>query len=341
MDNSSSVQPAIAAQDIVVPVAAVPRVGPSRESWLTPRGVVGTIILVVLALVPLYSQLAHQPFYLALFGRVVIYAVAAVSLNLLVGYCGLVSFGHALFFGLGAYAVGILAHYDVDNGWIQLAATIVVCGVVGLLSGLVVLRTTGIAFIMITLAFAQMFYFLAVSLNEFGGDDGSPVLSGSNFGFFKLDNAVQLYYVSFVVLLAVLFGMRRLIESRFGMVIRGTQANERRMKASGFSTLPYKLTAYVIAAIVCGVAGMLIANLTSYISPSYMAWTTSGEMVVMVVLGGLGTLMGPVAGAVALLIIEEVLKSQTEHWMLVLGFLIVVVVMVSRRGIFGNLRGRV
>lgn len=306
---------------------------------ISPRSVATVLILLFLGCVPLYAQLANEPFFLGLFGRVLVYAIAAVSLNLLLGYGGLVSFGHALFFGLGAYAVGILSHHGIDNGWLHLAAAIGVCAVIGVLSGYVVLRTTGIAFIMITLAFAQMFYFLAVSLNEYGGDDGMSLFQGSNFGVLKLDDPLSLYYVSFAVLLATLFGMHKLIGSRFGMVIRGTQANERRMKAMGFSTLRYKLTAYVLAAVVCGIAGVLIANLTLYTSPSTMAWTTSGELVVMVVLGGLGTLMGPVAGAVAFLILEEVLKGQTEHWMLYLGLIIVVIVMVSRRGIFGNLPG--
>ena len=306
---------------------------------MSPRSVATVLILLFLGCVPIYAQLANEPFFLGLFGRVLVYAIAAVSLNLLLGYGGLVSFGHALFFGLGAYAVGILAHHGIDNGWLHLVAAIGVCAAIGLLSGYVVLRTTGIAFIMITLAFAQMFYFLAVSLNEYGGDDGMSLFQGSNFGVFKLDDPLSLYYVSFAILLAVLFGMHKLIGSRFGMVIRGTQANERRMKAMGFSTLRYKLMAYVLAAVVCGIAGVLIANLTLYTSPSYMAWTTSGELVVMVVLGGLGTIMGPVAGAVAFLILEEVLKGQTEHWMLYLGLIIVVIVMVSRRGIFGNLPG--
>ena len=306
---------------------------------MTPRTIATVLILLLLGCVPIYAQIAGEPFYLALFGRVLVYAIAAVSLNLLLGYGGLVSFGHALFLGLGAYSVGILSHHGIDNGWLHLLAAVVVCAVVGLISGAVVLRTTGIAFIMITLAFAQMFYFLTVSLNEYGGDDGMSIFQGSNFGILKLDDPLTLYYTSFVLLLVLLFGMHKLIGARFGMVIRGTQTNERRMKAMGFSVLPYKLTAYVLSAIVCGLAGVLIANLTLYISPSYLAWTTSGELVVMVVLGGLGTLMGPVAGAVAFLLMEEVLKAWTEHWMLVLGLIIVVIVMVSRRGIIGNLRG--
>jgi branched-chain amino acid transport system permease protein len=301
--------------------------------------VVTVLILLFLGAVPIYANLTAEPFYLTLFARVVIYAIAAVSLNLLVGYGGMVSFGHALFLGLGAYAVGILSFYGIDNGWIQLGAVIALCAVVGVLSGYVVLRTTGIAFIMITLAFAQMFYFLAVSLNQFGGDDGMSLMQGSNFGFMHLDDPLTLYYTAFAVLLAVLYGMRRLIHSRFGMVVRGTHTNERRMKALGFPTLPYKLSAYTLSAVVCGIAGMLIANLTLYVSPSYMAWTTSGEMVVMVVLGGMATLMGPVAGAIAYLILEEALKSFTDHWMLALGLIIVAIVMVSRRGLYGYIPG--
>ncbi|AMG44985.1 branched-chain amino acid ABC transporter permease [Achromobacter ruhlandii] len=304
---------------------------------LSPRALAAGALLLLLALVPLYAQWQGEPFLLALFGRVLVYGIAALALNLLLGYGGMVSFGHALYLGLGAYAVGVLNHYGIENGWLHLLAALGACAVVGLVSGYVVMRTSGIAFIMITLAFAQMFYFLATGLEGFGGDDGMSLFAGSDFGLFRLDTPLALYYTAFGVLLLALAALRRLVHAPFGMVLRGCQANERRMRALGFATLRYRLAAYVLSAMVCGVAGVLLANLTLYVSPSYLAWTTSGELIVMVALGGLGTVVGPVAGALAFLLLEEGLKLLTDHWMLVMGLLIVGVVLVSRRGLYGGL----
>lgn len=304
---------------------------------LSPRTLMAALTLILLALVPVYASLTGNPFLLALFGRVLVYGIAALALNLLLGYGGMVSFGHALYLGLGAYAVGILSHYGIENGWLHLAAAIAACALVGLVSGYVVMRTTGIAFIMITLAFAQMFYFLATGMEGFGGDDGMSLFSGSDFGLFRLDQPLALYYAAFGVLVLALFLMHKLVHAPFGMVLRGCQANERRMRALGFPTLRYRLMAYVLSAVLCGVAGVLLANLTMYVSPSFLAWTTSGELIVMVVFGGLGTLFGPVLGALAFLLLEEGLKLVTGHWMLIMGILIVAAVLVSRRGLYGSL----
>lgn len=304
---------------------------------LSPRTLAAALALILLALVPVYAALTGNPFLLALFGRVLVYGIAALALNLLLGYGGMVSFGHALYLGLGAYSVGVLSHYGIENGWLHLAVAIAACAVVGVISGYVAMRTTGIAFIMITLAFAQMFYFLATGLDGFGGDDGMSLFSGSDFGLFRLDQPLALYYVAFGVLVLALFLMHKLVHAPFGMALRGCQANERRMRALGFPTLRYRLMAYVLSAVLCGVAGVLLANLTMYVSPSFLAWTTSGELIVMVVFGGLGTLFGPVLGALAFLLLEEGLKLMTEHWMLIMGILIVAVVLVSRRGLYGSL----
>jgi len=319
---------------------------------LTPRSVFAVLLLVGLGLVPLISGALAQPFYVTLFTRILVFALAALGLNLILGYGALVSFGHAMYMGIGAYAVGILAHHGVTNGWAQLGAAMVVGAAVALAVGLICLRTTreggGMAFIMITLAFAQMMFFLAVSLRAYGGDDGLPISVRSDFGLFSLQDPNTLYYLSYALLLAVLLGMRRLIDARFGMVLRGCKSNERRMAALGFPTLRYKLAAYVISALVCVLAGMLLANLTRFVSPSYMAWTVSGELIVMIVLGGLGTLIGPVAGATALLLLEEVLSSLkfglpwldkliNQHWLGLIGLFIVFVVLVMKRGVYGGL----
>lgn len=303
----------------------------SISSW-----VVAFIVLLLLA-VPMYSKLASEPFALTFFSRVLVFALAAISLNLILGYGGMVSFGHALYLGLGAYAVGLLAQNGITNGWVQLAVTVVVCALVGALTGAISLRTTGIAFIMITLAFAQMFFYLFVSLKQYGGDDGLSIPARSDFGLFTLASPVALYYVALGLVLAALFFTRRLIDARFGMVLRGCSVNERRMKAMGFPPLRYKLSAYVLSSTVCGVAGLLYANLTGFASPAYMTWSLSGELIVMVVLGGMGTVFGPLVGAIVLLVSEEVLKALTDRWMMILGPLIVLVVLTARRGVYGYL----
>lgn len=299
--------------------------------------VVAAAIVVVLLLLPLYAQWAAEPFALTFGSRVLVFALAAISLNLVLGYGGMVSFGHALYLGLGAYGVGILAHHGVDSGWAQLGVTVLVCASVGVLTGLVSLRTTGIAFIMITLAFAQMFYYLFVSLKQYGGDDGLSIAARSDFGLFSLGSAVALYYAALLLVLGALLATHRMVQARFGMVLRGCRVNERRMKAMGFSTLRYKLSAYTLSSVLCGIAGLLYGNLTGFAAPAYLAWTLSGELIVIVVLGGMGTVFGPLVGALVLLISEELLKALTDHWMMILGPLIVLAALTARRGVYGYL----
>jgi branched-chain amino acid transport system permease protein len=318
---------------------------------LTLARVFAFLLLAGLGAVPLIAAAVEQPFYITLFTRILVFALAATGLNLVLGYGAMVSFGHAMYIGIGAYAVGILSFHGIGNGWVQLLAALGVGGIIALAVGSICLRTSGMAFIMITLAFAQMMFFLAVSLREYGGDDGLPLSGRSDFGLFTLDNATTLYYVAYGLLLAVLALFARLIHARFGMVLRGCKSNERRMAALGFPTLRYKLTAYVISALVCVLAGMLLANLTRFIAPSYMAWTVSGELIVMTVLGGMGTLIGPVAGATALLLVEEwlsVLKLGipwldrliNQHWLALIGLFIVAVVLVLKQGLYGFLLAR-
>ncbi|HVE48023.1 MAG TPA: branched-chain amino acid ABC transporter permease [Casimicrobiaceae bacterium] len=309
----------------------------ARAPRLQSRHVVAALLLGGLALVPVISLAIGQPFYVTLFTRIVIFALAAVGLNLILGYGALVSFGHAMYLGIGAYAVGILAHHGVTSGWAQLAVALIVGAAVAIVIGIVCLRTSGVAFIMITLAFAQMFYFLCISLKQYGGDDGLTIAQRSDFGIFSLTTNTALYYFALVLLFACVFLTARLVESRFGMVLRGCRSNERRMAALGFPTLRYKLTAYVISALVCVVAGMLLANLTKFAAPSYMSWQASGDLIVMVVLGGMATVIGPVAGAVALLLFEEVLAAWTTHWMIVLGPVIVLIVLTAKKGLYGYL----
>ena len=297
----------------------------------------GAVLLCLLALVPVYAYVCNEPFYITLFARILIFAIAATGLNLILGYGAMVSFGHALYIGIGAYAVGILTFHGVTSGWAHLFAGLAVGAIAATIVGWVCLRTTGIAFIMITLAFAQMFYFLAVSLKLYGGDDGLTIAARSDFGWLNLTNNTVFYYAIFAVLVLILLALRRIVDSRFGMVLRGCKSNERRMAALGFPTMRYKLVAYVISALICVIAGMMLANLTKFASPSFMQWQASGDVIVMIVLGGMGTLLGPIAGATGLLLLEEVLAGWTQHWMVILGPLIVVIVIVSNRGLFGML----
>ena len=296
--------------------------------------------VLLLAAMPALATLLGQPFYIDLLRRVMIFAIAAASLNLILGYGGLVSFGHAAYLGVGGYAVGILAFYGVHNGWLQWAVAIVASALVALAIGAVSVRTRGIHFIMITLAFTQMLYYLGVSVEEFGGDDGMRLKAKSRFsGLIDLDDPVAFYYLVLVLLLAVIYLVHRLVNSRFGMVLRAAKSNEARSRAIGFSPYPYQLTAFVISGALCGLAGALLANHTAYITPAFMEWTRSGEIMFMVILGGMGTVPGPALGAFALLIVEDLLAGWTQHWQIVLGPLLVLSVLFFRRGLAGLLPG--
>jgi branched-chain amino acid transport system permease protein len=263
-----------------------------------------------------------------------------VSLDLILGFGGMVSFGHAAYLGIGAYAVAIPSFYGIDNGIVQWTLALVLSGLIALAIGAVSLRTSGVSFIMITLAFTQMLYFLGISINAWGADDGMRLARRSQFGVVNLANGYVFYYVVLALLVALLGLGHRLVHARFGVVIRAAKSNERRMRAIGFSTFRYRLAAFAIAGAVGGLAGALLTNQTEYLTPSYMHWTRSGEIMVMVILGGMGTLYGPVLGAFAFLLLEDVLSAWTVHWQIVLGPLLVLVVLYARRGLYGLLPGR-
>jgi branched-chain amino acid transport system permease protein len=301
--------------------------------------ILGACVL-LLALVPPLAIWAGQPYYIELLRRVLIFAIAAVSLNLILGYGGLVSFGHAAYLGVGGYSVGILAFYGIHNGWLQWAVAILGSALVALVIGAISVRTRGIYFIMITLAFTQMLYYLGISVEEYGGDDGMRLRVKSQFsGLVDLSDPVAFYYLALVLLLAVVYLVHRLVDSRFGLVLRAAKSNEARTRAIGFSPYPYQLAAFVIAGALCGLAGALLANHTAYIAPAFMDWTRSGEIMFMVILGGMGSLPGPALGAFALLVVEDLLAGRTEHWQVILGPLLVLSVLFFRRGLAGLLPG--
>jgi len=318
----------------------------------TLSGIVYTGVIVVFALMPVFVQFSGQIFYLDIFSRIMILAIAALSLNLLIGYGGMISLGHAAFLGIGAYCVGIPVYYEIYNGWIHLALAIVACGVFALVTGAISLRTKGVYFIMITLAFAQMVYFTFVSLEEYGGDDGLVIELRSEFGsWLDLEDNIALYYTIFAVLLLSLFFVHRLVHARFGRVILGSKFNDRRMQSLGFETYRYRLVCYVISGILCGIAGLFLGNFTSFISPEMMDWTRSGELIFMVILGGTGVLFGPVVGAGVFILLEVWLpqiitfinglglgaKLPHELWHLIFGVTLIAVVLFGRGGIHGLL----
>ncbi len=313
------------------------------------RGLLLGGLSLALALPPLAAAVGLD-YVVGIAARILIFALAGVSLNLILGYGGMVSFGHAAFFGTGAYVVAILGHHasagDALVTWpftiggsdlavIAWPMAMLVCGVLALVIGAICLRTSGLYFIMITLAFAQMLYFFFVALEPYGGDDGLSLAHPSRAWPIDLSDDRQFYYLVLALLLVILYLMRRLIASRFGLVLRGIRENERRMQAMGFATYRYKLAAFVISGAVAGLAGALIANHTEFVSPSFLDWRRSGEILVVVILGGMGTLYGPVAGAIAYLMLEEVLARWTEHWMIILGPLLVLVVLYAKQGLWG------
>jgi branched-chain amino acid transport system permease protein len=308
------------------------------KSALQVRNVVSALLVAGLLLLPLYSSLTGDIFVLTLFTRIVILALAAASLNLIMGYGGMMSFGHAAYLGIGGYAVGMLAQEGIGSGFIQFPVALAASATYALIIGALSLRTRGVYFIMITLAFAQMAYYVASGLARYGGDDGLTIYTRSDFaGLINLSNRVQFYYLCLACLLLVLFLIWRVVNSRFGMVVQGLRSNEQRMQAIGFPGTRYRLVCFVIAGTMCGLAGALLANNTDFVSPAVMYWTRSGDLMVMVILGGMGTLFGPVVGAVVYLVLEELLSRVTEYWAIIMGPLLLLIVLFGRGGIMGLL----
>ncbi len=298
------------------------------------------LILLALACVPLYAWATGSLYPLTLFGRILVFVLAAVGLNLVLGFGGMVSLGHAMYVGLGAYAVGVMSYLGIASGPVHLAVALIATTLVALPVGWIALRTQGIAFIMITLAFAQLFFYVFVSMRMLGGDDGMSIERLSDWGFGLAGNKYAIYIALLLSIVLTLWVMTRLVASRFGLVLRASKVSEKRVNAVGTASLPYRLTAYVISAEICAVAGYFLANLTGFVSPAYMTWMISGELIVMALLGGSGFVFGPVVGAVAFLMMEEGIKAYTERWALFLGPIIVLIVVFLRQGIWGLLAKR-
>jgi branched-chain amino acid transport system permease protein len=313
----------------------------------TPRGLVTALILLVLAVLPLLTQAFDQRYLLSIGTRIVIWSIAAVSLNMILGYGGLVSFGHAVFFGIGGYAVGILSAHGVSSGWIQWPVALAVATLWAALIGALSLRTRGLYFIMITLAFAQLVYYVGGGLEAYGGDDGLNISRSRFSGLIDLRDKASFYWLCFVALCATLWFCSRFANSRFGYVIRGAKSNDLRMMALGFPVFRYRLAAFTISGAFGGLAGILLANEGAYVSPAMMSWVKSGDLIVIVVLGGMGTLFGPLYGTIAFFVLEESLKPLLdllhkgwgEYWQIVFGPMLVLIALYARGGI-DSLMGR-
>ncbi len=297
--------------------------------------VITIIFMVLLLVLPLIAYFTDNRFYLDFATRIVCLSIAAVSLNMILGFGGMISFGHAAFVGIGAYCVGIPAYYGYESGWLHFPLAILASACFALITGAISLRTKGVYFIMITMAFAQMGYYFFLSLDEYGGDDGLTIYNRSVLDFIDIENKLVLFALCYTVLLATIYGVYRMVNSRFGMVVRGCKSNEARMKALGYNTYAYKLAAYVLAGAICGLAGALLGNFQSFISPDMMSWTRSGELMFMVILGGTGSLFGPVFGAVTFLVIEEILSAYTTYWALPFGILLILSVLFVKGGLNG------
>lgn len=306
-----------------------------------PTSVRRTLILPVtifaaFALVPLALLLGPQSYVLAVVTRIMILALGAMSLDLLIGYGAMISFGHAAFVGLGAYSVAILASHGITDGFVQLAVALATSLIFALFTGAISLRTKGVYFIMITLAFGQMLFFLTTSLAAYGGDDGLTLAARSTFFSLKfMKNDLAMYYVTFGTLLGAYLLLRAIVASRFGRVLRGIRENPVRMEAIGFAPYRYQLTAYVIAGLIAGVSGFLLANQTEFVSPAYTAWQRSGELIFVLVLGGLGSLHGAILGAAAFTLLADILSHYTENWAMIFGPILILVVLFARGGING------
>jgi branched-chain amino acid transport system permease protein len=318
-----------------LPVAtesALPAAPPRR------RPVIVLILFLLLALLPVAVLLGLPAHWLTLATRALIFAIAALSLDLILGVGGLVSFGHAAFIGIGAYVTGIMITEGRGEALLILPVVLLLCAGFAAVTGAVSLRTRGVAFIMITLAFGQMAFFLTQALSGYGGDDGLTLYERSTVaGYDLFGNRTRLYYAVLAALAGCYLLVSTLVASRFGRVLRAARENATRVTVTGYDVGRIRLIAYVISGMIAGLSGFFLANQTEFVSPAFVSWQRSGELIFMVVLGGVGSLHGAIIGALAFLFAEDVLSSWTEHWKVIFGPLIVLFVLFTRGGLVGLL----
>lgn len=314
------------------------------------RAWTGFIGLAIFLALPFAAETVGIPKIMELATRILIYAIAAVSLDLILGYGAMVSFGHAMFFALGGYSVAIIAHHtaagDSILGWsgsnsalIVWPLALVACALLAAMVGALALKTRGVQFIMITLAFAQMVFFVLVSLQAYGGDDGLLIERRNTLPLIDLSRPRTFYFLCLGLLAAWALLCTTLVNSRFGLVLQALRQNERRAVNLGIRPLPFRLMAFVISAVGAGLAGVLWANSARFVTPDMAAWTTSGEFMSIVILGGLGTLLGPIVGTVVYILLEQILTGWTEHWMIVMGPVLTLIALFGRKGMTGRLFG--
>jgi branched-chain amino acid transport system permease protein len=314
-------------------------------SFIRTYGNILTLALAV-AIGPIVAITMNDPYLLSTFERILIIAVAAASLNMILGFGGMVSFGHAVFLGVGAYATGLMANAGLTSLLVQLPVVIVASAFSALFIGAIALRTTGIYFIMITLALAQIFYYIAVSSSSFGGDDGMVIYERTTLGAFydPFDN-YQFYGFVAAVAVVLILSINHLVGSEFGQRLVACRENPARAEALGLNTFGIRLTAFVIAGVFCGLAGFLLANQSEFATPGYANWQRSGELLAIVILGGVGARSGPVLGAFVFIWLEHALSGWTTHWAAIFGPLLILSVLFFRGGLasigpyLGNLRG--
>lgn len=322
-----------------------------HKSQRTREILVNTLILLTLFLTAVILYFTGESYYVNLLSRVVIFAITGVGLNLALGYGGMVSLGHAAFFGIGAYVSGIAAfHFSESSEFIMgfsgtnqmliiWGITIIISAFIALIIGLICIRTTGVYFIMITLAFAQMIYYLAISLPTYGGEDGLLIVARNHFPFLNSDNEIHFFIICFAILLLSLGLISRIMNARFGAALDVARINDVRLATAGINPYPIKLTAYVISAIITALAGSLYADLNRFVSPSLLSWQMSGEIIIFILLGGVGRLYGPVIGAALFVLLETFLGGYSEHWKLFLGIVLLVMVLFAKGGIMRLLAG--
>jgi branched-chain amino acid transport system permease protein len=289
------------------------------------------IVLLVLLVAALAVPLLGQPYYTKLAVRMLIFGLAALSLDLIVGYAGLVSLGHAAFFGLGCYVAGVLPMLGIQSVFIVFPAAALLAAVVGAVTGAVSLRASGLYFIFITLAFGQMVFYVAQGMRPLSGDDGFRLPAPTLLGPLPLTNPAVLLYSMIAVLIVAAWLCHRLVQSRFGHVVRAARDNPMKLAALGLPAYPYRLALYTVACALAGIAGAAYANLTEFVSPAAMSWITSGELLFMVILGAVGTLTGAIIGAVVFVGLEQILSAWTDHWLFPLGVILVLRVLLARR----------
>ncbi len=304
-------------------------------------GRVASVVVAAAAAIalPFVLRALGLDFYLSLASRIVVFGVAATSLNLVLGYGGMVSFGHAAFVGVGAYVTGVMISEGIQSGVAHLAATVAITALVALVIGAISLRTRGVYFIMITLAFAQMLYYLANSVKGYGGDEGLNIRARSLFPLgdhvLDLKDPLAFYYVALAVLALALVALARFVPSRLGHAVLALRDDDVRAEALGFPVYRMKLVTFVVAGALGGVAGALSVNLQGYVSPNVLHWTQSGTLMVMVILGGVATVWGGLVGAAVLLLLQEVLGAYTDHWEFWTGWVLLGVVLFARQGLVG------